>query len=108
MSETTTAEGQGKFFKMNDLVAALAEKTGLARPKARATVDAMLETIEASLKSGHQVRLAGFGTFVVSERKGGKGRDPRTGEEIDIPDSKSVRFRPGKQLKDAVAEQHHG
>ncbi len=102
MSESTTGEGQDKFFKSNDLVAAVAEKTGLPRPKAKASVNAVFETLEASLKAGHQVRLVGFGTFLVTDRKAGKGRDPRTGEEIDIPESKSVRFRPGKQLKEAI------
>jgi DNA-binding protein HU-beta len=50
------------------------------------------------------VRLVGFGTFVTATRKAAKGRNPRTGEEIDIPASTSVRFKPGKALKDAVSK----
>jgi DNA-binding protein HU-beta len=100
MSETI--ETSEKFFKRQDLVAAVAEKTALPRTKAVSAVDAVFEAIEATLKSGQEVRLTGFGSFTISDRKAGKGRDPRTGEEIDIPSSKSVRFRAGKALKEAV------
>ena len=100
MSETI--ETSEKFFKRQDLVAAVAEKTALPRTKAVSAVDAVFEAIEPTLKSGQEVRLMGFGSFTISDRKAGKGRDPRTGEEIDIPSSKSVRFRAGKSLKEAV------
>jgi DNA-binding protein HU-beta len=100
MSETS--ETSDKFFKRHDLVAAVAEKTALPRTKAVSAVDAVFEAIEATLKSGQEVRLVGFGSFTISDRKAGKGRDPRTGAEIDIPSSKSVRFRAGKSLKEAV------
>jgi DNA-binding protein HU-beta len=98
-----TPETTHRFFRRQDLLAALSEKTGLTRPKALAAMDAMLETITEILKEGQEVRLVGFGAFVPTERKAGKGRDPRTGVEIDIPESKSVRFKPGKSLRDAVA-----
>jgi DNA-binding protein HU-beta len=100
MSETT--ETPHKFFKRHDLVAAVAERTALPRTKAITAVEAMFEAIQATLKSGQEVRLVGFGSFSVTDRKAGKGRDPRTGVEIDIPPSKSVRFRAGKSLKEAV------
>ena len=58
--------------------------------------------IEATLKAGDEVRLTGFGVFVVAQRAGGKGRNPQTGAEITIKPSKQPRFRPGKQLKDAL------
>jgi len=92
-----------KFFKRTDLAASVADKTGLPRPKALHAVEAVLDIVIERLKAGQEVRLVGFGAFVVADRKAGKGRDPRTGAEIDIPESKSVRFRPSKVLRDAVS-----
>ena len=63
---------------------------------------AVFEAIQKSLKKKQEVRLVGFGTFSTSKRKAGKGRNPRTGEEIKIPASTTVRFKAGKGLKDAV------
>jgi len=109
MSETKVKKqkrgpgGKGdKYFKRGELAAAVAEKTGLPRIKATAAVEAVFETIGRRLEAGQEVRLVGFGAFVIAERKAGKGRDPRTGEEIDIPASTSIRFKAGKTLKDAV------
>jgi len=86
----------------NDLVHQLTERTGLARNDAQKAVDGIFEVITECLKSGDEVRITGFGVFVVSERAGGKGRNPQTGEEITIKASKAARFRPGKPLKDAL------
>jgi DNA-binding protein HU-beta len=86
----------------NDLVAAVAEKTTVPKAEAEKLIDATLEVITTTLKAGDEVRLVGFGTFVVTKRKAGTGRNPRTGEEIKIPASKQPKFRAGKQLKDAV------
>ena len=86
----------------NDLIAAVAESTGETRAKAGDAVDAVLTSIAAALKSKEEVRLAGFGTFVAAERKAGTGRNPRTGEEMQIPASTTVRFKAGQGLKDAV------
>jgi DNA-binding protein HU-beta len=86
----------------NDLVAAVAEKTNVPKAEAEKIIDTALETITNTLKAGDEVRLVGFGTFVVTTRKAGTGRNPRTGEEIKIPSSKQPKFRAGKQLKDAV------
>ena len=85
-----------------DLIAAVAEKTDMPRAAATQAVDAIFTVIETALKGKQEVRLTGFGSFVTSERKATKGRNPRTGEEIDIPASTSVRFKPGKTLKDSV------
>ena len=85
-----------------DLIAAVAEQTDLPRAKATEVVDAVFGAIEGALKDSKEVRLVGFGTFSNATRKASKGRNPRTGEEIDIPASNSVRFKPGKGLKDAV------
>jgi DNA-binding protein HU-beta len=98
-----TPDTKDRFFKRQELAASVVEKTGLPRAKATAAIDAVFETITDRLKEAQEVRLVGFGAFVLSERKAGKGRDPRTGAEIDIPESKSVRFRPGKALRDAVS-----
>jgi DNA-binding protein HU-beta len=92
-----------KTLNKMDLIAAVADAADLPRAKATEAVDALLSTIETALKNKQEVRLVGFGTFVLASRKAAKGRNPRTGEEIDIPASTSVRFKPGKSLKDAVA-----
>ncbi len=103
--ESTDAESaSSKIFNRQALVAAVAEKTGLPRAKALTAVEAVFESISVSLKEGHEVRVLGFGAFAVSERKAGKGRDPRSGAEIDIAASKSVRFRAGKALRGLVAD----
>ncbi len=85
-----------------DLIAVVAEETELSRTKATEVVDAVLGAIGKSLKEKTEVRLVGFGTFATTAREASKGRNPRTGAEIDIPASTSVRFKPGKTLKDAV------
>lgn len=85
-----------------DLIDAVAEETDLAKSKATEVVDAVFVAIEKALRENQEVRLIGFGSFVTTRRKEGKGRNPRTGEEIVIPASTSVRFKPGKALRDAV------
>ena len=86
----------------NELVQQLADRTGLQKADAQKAVDGVFDLIQDTLKAGDEVRLTGFGVFVVAERKGGKGRNPQTGEEITIKPSKQPRFRPGKQLKDSL------
>jgi DNA-binding protein HU-beta len=86
----------------NELIAVVADETGLSRGDAAKAVDGVFDLIQDALKSGDEVRLTGFGVFVVATRAGGKGRNPQTGEEITIKPSKQPRFRPGKQLKDAL------
>ena len=86
-----------------DLIAAVADKADLTKVKAGEAVDAVLGAIEAALKGRDDVRLVGFGTFATATRKASIGRNPRTGAEIKIAESTSVRFKPGKGLKDAVA-----
>jgi DNA-binding protein HU-beta len=85
-----------------DLVAIVAEAGDLPRAKAGDVVDAVFEAITKSLKKKQEVRLVGFGTFSTSKRKAGKGRNPRTGEEIKIAATTTVRFKAGKGLKEAV------
>ena len=85
-----------------DLIAVVAQSGELSKAKAGDVVDAIFDAITKSLKKKQDVRLVGFGTFSTSKRKAGKGRNPRTGEEIKIPASTTVRFKAGKGLKDAV------
>jgi len=86
----------------NDLIQQLSERSGLGKTEAAKAVDGVFDLITDTLKNGDEVRLTGFGVFVVAQRAGGKGRNPQTGEEITIKPSKQPRFRPGKQLKDAL------
>ena len=85
-----------------DLIASVADETELPRTKAAEVVDAVFAAIEGALKKKEEVRLVGFGTFATAERKESMGRNPRTGEEMKIPASTSVRFKPGKGLRDSV------
>ena len=91
-----------KAMNRLDLVSAVAEEADLAKNEAGKVVDAVFKAIEGALKQGQEVRLTGFGTFATSVRKATTGRNPRTGEEIAIGESTSVRFKVGKALKDAV------
>lgn len=86
----------------NDLIGVVADKAGLTKAQAGEAVDAVFDAITASLKSGDEVRLVGFGTFAVSKRKATVGRNPATGAEINIPASNQAKFKPGKGLKDAI------
>lgn len=85
-----------------DLVNQVAEKSELSKKDAAKAVDAVFEAVMDSLKNGEKVQLIGFGNFEVRERSARKGRNPQTGEEIEIPASKVPAFKPGKALKDAV------
>jgi DNA-binding protein HU-beta len=85
-----------------DLIAAVAAQADLPRTKAAEAVDAVFAAIAGSLKKKEEVRLVGFGTFAAATRKASTGRNPRTGEEMAIPESTTVRFKVGKQLKDSV------
>lgn len=84
----------------NDLIAAVADNAGLSKGDATKAVDSVFAAITDAMKSGDEVRLTGFGTFLVTERGASKGRNPRTGEEIQIPASKQPKFKAGKGLKD--------
>ena len=92
----------GQAVNKNDLVASVADVSGLSKGDATKAVDAVFDSITASLKSGTEVRLVGFGTFTVSKRAATTGRNPRTGEEIKIPASKQAKFKAGKGLQDAI------
>ncbi len=86
----------------NDLAALLSERTDLSKADAAMAVDGVLDCITDCLKDGQEVRLVGFGTFSVSNRAASQGRNPRTGEPIQIPASKQAKFKAGKALKDSL------
>ena len=85
-----------------ELVDNVAKVTGLTKKDATAAVDAVFSSIQDDLKKGEKVQLIGFGNFEVRERAARKGRNPQTGEEIEIAASKVPAFKAGKALKDAV------
>ncbi len=86
----------------NDLVSAVAAGTGISKSDGAHAVDTMLASIAGALKDGSEVRLPGFGTFSVAHRKASEGRNPRTGEPIQIPASNQPKFKAGKTLKQAL------
>lgn len=86
----------------NELIAAMAEKTGGKRKEAAEALQMVLDTIQEHLKEGRSIRLIPFGSFEVRERKGRTGRNPRTGDQIPIEARKVPAFKPGKSLRDAV------
>ena len=86
----------------NDLVSNVARATGLSKADAGKAVDGILSTVANELSNGGEVRLVGFGTFSVAHRKASQGRNPRTGERIQIPASNLPKFKAGKALKTAV------
>ena len=85
-----------------ELIGAVADATGLSRGDATRAVEGVFDTITGALKRGDEVRLVGFGNFSVTRRKASTGRNPRTGEPMQIKASSQPKFRPGKVLKDAV------
>ena len=85
-----------------DLIESVAAKLDLPKGQAERAVQLVFEDIVQALRSGDKVNISGFGTFAVSERKARTGRNPKTGEPIDIPASKSAKFKPGKSFKDEL------
>ena len=85
-----------------ELISKVASGVGLSKTDAAKSVDAVFSNITSSLKSGNEVRIVGFGTFLVANRAATTGRNPRTGESIQIPAKKVPKFRAGKALKNTV------
>jgi len=84
------------------MIEKIAEDAGINKAQANKALQSMLDSITNTLKGGDKVTLTGFGTFAVSERKAREGRNPQTGETIQIPGGNVPRFKAGKNLKDAV------
>lgn len=82
-----------------DIVQRVAEASDVTRIKAAEGVDAVLEAVKAALADGRRIELRGFGVFQVRDRKRGVGRNPKTGVEVTIAPGKTVRFKPGKELR---------
>ena len=86
----------------NELIAAVADKTDMTKEQAGAAVEATIQTIADTMKGGGEVRLLGFGNFLVTHRKASKGRNPQTGAPIDIAATNVPKFKPGTGLKETV------
>ncbi|MFA7633005.1 MAG: HU family DNA-binding protein [Thiohalomonadaceae bacterium] len=86
----------------SELINAVATGADISKAAAGRALDAMIEAVTGALKNGEQVNLIGFGTFLVRERAARTGRNPRTGETINIKAAKNPAFKAGKALKDAV------
>ena len=85
-----------------ELVASIAEKTQLSKKDSEMALKAFIDVVSEELKKGEKIQLVGFGTFEVSDRAARTGKNPQTGEAIEIPASKAPKFKAGKALKDAV------
>jgi DNA-binding protein HU-beta len=85
-----------------ELVTAIANEAGIKRTEAESAIKAFTDNIIKALKKEGKITLTGFGTFTVAKRKARTGRNPATGQPIKIKAGKSVRFRPGKGLKDSI------
>lgn len=82
-----------------ELIAQVAKEAQVKKVDAEKTVNALIKVISDTLKSQGRLALAGFGTFVIAERKAREGRNPMTGKPIRIPGTRAVKFKPGKNLK---------
>lgn len=87
----------------NELIAAVAERSGLTKKDSEKAVNAVIECIQDALAQGDKVAIIGFGTFEVRERGARTGRNPQTGEVINIPSSRVPAFKAGKILRDSIA-----
>lgn len=85
-----------------ELVEKMAEKAGITKADSARALDAFIETVTETLKAGEKISLVGFGTFATSERAAREGRNPRTGEKVEIAARTAVSFKAGSKLKDAV------
>ena len=85
-----------------ELIAAIAEKTQLTKKDSEMALKAFINVVSEELKKGEKIQLVGFGTFEVSNRAARTGKNPQTGNAIDIPASKAPKFKAGKALKETV------
>ncbi len=85
-------------------IAQVAEKAGVSQASTEKFLNSMIEVIESNLKNDNPVAITGFGTFKRTTRKARKGINPKTQEKMQIPESTSVNFKPGKTLKEAVSK----
>lgn len=83
-----------------DIVARVASELDITKVKAEVAVNAFLQALKDAMQRGERIELRGFGVFLVKPRKSGIGRNPRTGAEVPIPPGKTVRFKPGKEIRE--------
>jgi DNA-binding protein HU-beta len=102
LSAPTIPTAKERLMTKNELIAAVAEKAGLSKTDAASAVEATFDSIAGALKSGEEVKIMGFGNFKVVKRAAREGRDPRTGQPVEIKASTRPKFSPGKGLKDAI------
>ena len=89
-------------INLTDIVKAVAEDQSLSQTAAKSTIDSFIETIIAMSKEGKKISIYGFGNFEVKERAARVGKNPRTGEEIQVSACKVVKFKPAKNFKDEI------
>lgn len=87
-----------------DLVEKVAEKTGLTRTDVAVVVDGFLDAIKSSMEQGNNIEIRGFGTFKIKQRKARKARNPRTGQEVPVPDRKVPVFKPSNEFKNLIVK----
>ena len=101
---TVFTSSRREKLNKNELVAKVADQSGLSKKDAEKALAAVIDTITAALVAGDKVQLVGFGTFETKQREARTGRNPRSGETIEIPAASLPAFKAGKALKDAVAK----
>ena len=94
--------GDLKKMTKAEIIRKVKERTGLSRQQAKAAVEIFLSSIKDSLREGERVCIVGLGTFYVKKRQTRSGRNPKTGEQITVPDKKVVSFRAGRDFRDMV------
>jgi len=90
-------------MKKDDIISKMVEVTNLTKAEADKAMTAFLDSVKEGLKNGEKITIIGFGSFSVVERKARMGRNPQTGQEIEIPATKTVKFKPAEKLKEEVA-----
>ncbi len=97
-----TAKAKKETIKKTEFISTIAAKTGITKVDTQRIIDATIEEITEQMKKGNDVTFTGFGSFKVTSVAAKKGRNPRTGEEVEIPAHNRVRFTAGKTLRDAI------
>ncbi|MES2201182.1 MAG: HU family DNA-binding protein [candidate division FCPU426 bacterium] len=85
-----------------DLIDQVAEKSELSKKEVEKLLETIITSIQTALKNGEKVSLTGLGTFVVKDKKARMARNPKTGEQVQVPAKKSPKFKPGKELKELI------
>jgi DNA-binding protein HU-beta len=98
----SSSKGAIKGMNKLELISKVAEKSGLKKKDAETAVNSVLDTISEALAAGDKVQLIGFGTFETRKRSARSGRNPQTGEVIQIPEAVVPAFKPGNKLKEAT------